>query len=128
MIATLSAEPLAPAWLIVPIGSVVILLIAAHVGALRRAEMPESRRRIREANGLLMLCGVPLATYALCMASPSDSRAFLLSWTACVGLVGLVLLLAVIDAVNTLRLHWAARAALRMEIARARAAMHADAR
>lgn len=97
----LAAEMLPP-WLVVPPALVLVIAVGAHMMAMRRSEMPESRRRLRTANGLLMLITTPLTAYAFCRVSSSEPRLFVIVWTAVVGLVGLVVALAVADILNNL--------------------------
>jgi len=116
---TLGASPpgsLVPAWLAMPVGAVVIVLLAAHMRALAVAEMPESRRRIRTANGWIMLLATPVTAYAFGAATPADPRAFLLTWLSVAGLLAIVLFLAGLDIMNTGRMSMEARHGLRREL------------
>lgn len=110
---TLASGPILNAWIGVPLGVVTLVLVAAHVALLSRVEMPESRRRIRRVNGWIMLATIPVAVYAFCIASPAAPRAFALSWMAVLGLVAIVLMLACMDILNTLRLHRAEQREIR---------------
>jgi hypothetical protein len=110
----LSPTPLVPAWVAFPMGIITMLVLMAHGSALREAPMPESRRRIRSANAVLMMVAVPLLTYALAVATPSNSKAFVIAWTSVVCFLGIILLLALIDVLNTLRIR-------RRDVARLRA-------
>lgn len=110
----LSPSPLAPAWVAVPMGIVTLFVIMAHAAALREAPMPESRRRIRTANAVLMMCAVPLVTYALAIVPPANARPFVIAWTSVVCFLGIILMLALLDVLNTLRIR-------RREVARLRA-------
>jgi len=105
--------PLVSAWVAMPAGALVIVLLAAHMRALSVAAMPESRRRIRTANGWVMLLATPVTAYAFGMATPADPRVFILSWLAVAGLLAIVLLLAGIDIVNTGRLNVGERRQMR---------------
>lgn len=96
------AAAMLPPWLVVPPALMLVIAVGAHMIAMRKAEMPASRRRLRAANGLLMLLTTPLTAYAFCRVSPADPRFFVLVWTAVVGLVGLVVALAVADILNNL--------------------------
>ena len=88
---TLSAS-LAPWWAVMPMAAVAMLVIASHVLLLGTSDMPASRRRIRAANGLLMMFTLPLAAYALGVADPAARpRPFLLAWMLVSGLVMIVL-------------------------------------
>lgn len=104
--------PIASPWATVPIVSLAIILVAAHVLAIQRVPMPSSRRRIRTANGLLMLVALPLLAYAACVATPADKRVFVLAWMSVMILVSMVLVLALLDVANNIRLFARARAEL----------------
>jgi protein-S-isoprenylcysteine O-methyltransferase Ste14 len=83
--------------------------------------MPDSRRRIRTANGMLMLFTAPLLAYALGFANPAaDQRAFVLSWMLVTGLLIIILLVAMLDIANNYRLMFLQRKALREELRRER--------
>lgn len=109
-----SANPVMSLWILLPISGASMLLIASHIALVRRApveEMPESRRRIRSANGVLLLAITMLLTYALGYVGmlPSGGgaighvRAFVVVWMVILALVPVVLLLAAMDMVDTAR-------------------------
>lgn len=108
--------PLVSAWLAMPVAGVVLALLALHMRSLAGAPMPESRRRIRTANGWIMLLATPVTAYAFGVASPENPRVFILAWLAVAGLLAIVLLLAGIDIVNTGRITMVARRELRREL------------
>ena len=64
-----------------------------------------SRKRIRIANGILMMCGVVSLAYAVGVATPDRPREFTLSWTLVLSLMAIIVGVACIDALNSLRLH-----------------------
>lgn len=99
-----ASGPILSAWIVLPVVTVAMLLVAGHTLAIQRVAMPASRRRIRTANGLLMLVALPLLAYALCVIGPQDKRLFVLVWVSVMGLVGLVIVLALLDVVNNVRL------------------------
>lgn len=99
----LAAGPLAPPWAVFPMALVTMIVIASHLRSLARAEMPASRRRIRRANGWLMMFLV--IALACAFGLNSSPRVFVMMWMIVAGLTGLVLILAWMDAVNSLRLH-----------------------
>ena len=109
--------PILPITLVAPLALLTFIAVAGHVWLLRDAEMPESRRRIRSANGMLMLMTIPVATYAMGVATTAFPRAFVLSWLTVVGLLGLVVLMACLDILNNLRLRHAERRRLAVDIA-----------
>ena len=69
MLTVLASNPILPAWLVLPMAVVTMLVISWHVMAIQRAKMPASRKRIRTANGLLMLFLTALLAYALSIMS-----------------------------------------------------------
>lgn len=107
-----------PLWFTVPLAAASVLLIAHQDRAIRRADMPESRRRIRRAGGLLLILLPVLIAYALSVATPREPLGFVLSWSAVVGLLLLLVTVALADVVNTLRLLRAERRELRRELER----------
>lgn len=120
---TLGTDSLAPGWLVLPLAGVALLATAAHIVALREAPagaLPESRRRIRTATGWVIMVTIPLTAYAFGIATPSDAGVYLTVWMAVVALLGAILMLALLDAVNTMRLHRAAVRRLRAEYRRLR--------
>lgn len=120
---TLGTGSLAPGWLVLPLAGVALLATAAHIVALREAPagaLPESRRRIRIATGWVIMVTIPLTAYAFGIATPSDAGVYLTVWMTVVALLGAILMLALLDAVNTMRLHRAAVRRLRAEYRRLR--------
>ena len=94
-----------PAWGVLPIAALLMLIVAAHMEATRIATRPESRRRIRLANGWVMLVTIPLLASGFSLLDPEvERRAFVLVWLGVVWLLVLSLLLAVIDVANTIRI------------------------
>ncbi len=109
-------QAMLPTWIVVPPALMLVIAVGSHMIAMRTADMPESRRRIRTANGLLMLLVVPLTAYAFCAVSPRDPRFFVLAWSAVVGLVSLVVAMAIADLLNNLYLSYRNTRALRTQI------------
>lgn len=116
---TLAAGSLAPAWLVLPLAAVALLATAAHIIVLREAPagaIPESRRRVRIATGWVIMVAIPLTAYGFGIADPDRPGVFMMVWTAVIGLIGAILLLAMLDAANTVRLHRAERRRLVNEL------------
>lgn len=105
MLVAAGAGPLVPAWLAFPVGAVLVVVIALHLQSLKRADMPASRKRIRSANGWLMLAAAPITAYAFGAATTQNARVFMLVWLTVAGLLGMVMLLACLDVLNNRRLH-----------------------
>lgn len=94
--------PVLPAWMVVPPALILVIAVGSHMMAMRESPMPESRKRLRTANGVVMMLTAPLTAYAFCAVSPQDPRFFVLTWAAVLGMVGIVIALAVADIVNNL--------------------------
>ncbi len=97
----LSQDPALPLWVVAPPTIVVMLFLAGHVMATHEADMNPRRRRIRTANGVLMMLTTALLAHALAIVSPSDARTFLLTWLTIVSLLGFVIVLGLLDALNS---------------------------
>tara|TARA_R110000782_G_scaffold57258_18_gene119755 strand:- start:53035 stop:53433 length:399 start_codon:yes stop_codon:yes gene_type:complete len=116
---TLADGPLAPGWLVLPLAAVALIATAAHIIVLREAPkgaIPESRRRVRVATGWVILVTIPLTAYGFGIADPGRPGVFMTVWLAVIGLIGSILLLAMLDAANTLRLHRAESRRLRQDL------------
>jgi len=92
-------------WFVLPVAAVMMLAVAAHITVTEKSAQPRSRRRIRIANGWVMLVGVPLIAAGFSIISPEvNRRAFVLVWLMVMGLVLISLGLAGLDILNTMRL------------------------
>jgi hypothetical protein len=119
----LSTSPLAPAWLVLPMAVVTVLVLAGHMHVMHGTPgVPVSRRRIRSVNAGLMLVTIPVLAYAFGIATPARTQAFAVAWSAGALLLGLIVLVALADVVNTWRLHGGERARLRLQMRALRAA------
>lgn len=116
--ATLASSPIAPQWLVFPLAGFSIVVVLWHLASVLRLPMPSSRRRIRLANGVVMLALIPLIALAFGILSPSDARLFVICWLAVIGLLGIMVLLAMLDSANTARIHLDDRRTLRQETRR----------
>lgn len=87
-------------------GFAAMLIVAAHLRAMRSAgrAMPASRRRIRSVNGGIMLALCPLLVAAFSFTSRAQPGVFLRVWTGVIGLLGIVVMLAGLDMLNSARL------------------------
>ncbi len=97
---TVGLDPVLPFWIVAPPTVVLMLFLANHVTALQQTTV-SLRRRIRTANGVAMMLTTALLAHALAIVSPSDVRTFVLVWMMIVGLLGLIILLALLDALTT---------------------------
>jgi hypothetical protein len=110
-------DTILPLWFVGPLAAFTMLVIVAHLLLMRdaKAEIPASRYRLRSVNGGIMLATVPLLAAAFSVVPTTDARLFTLTWFACVGLLGIVVTLAALDAVNNTRLLIRQRRRLREE-------------
>lgn len=110
--------PVAPSWFVLPLAMIALLVVAAHLLVLREhaiGKMPESRRQIRMITGWVMMFTIPLTAYGFGIVSPAQQQEFVLAWTCIVGLLGGIVLLACVDAFNSVRLAHQQTKALRAE-------------
>lgn len=99
--------PVVPLWLTAPLAGALMVLIAAHILALRAAgeRVDPARRRIRTVNGFVGMATLPLTVYAFSVVTPQQPRQFMLTWMLVMGLLVLTILLASVDMFNTARLN-----------------------
>jgi len=99
--------PLAPSWIVLPLAMSALLVVAAHLTVLRehaRGRMPESRRQIRMITGWVSMFTIPLLAYGFGIVSPTQENEFLTAWLAIIGLLAAIVLMACVDALNSIRL------------------------
>ena len=114
----MTGGPIAPLWLVLPLAGVALIVQAGYLIALKevpRGKIPPSRKRIRTASSWLSMFAIPLSAYGFGFASTQDPRLFAIVWMVVIALIAGILLLAGLDAVNTLRLHRKATQGLRSE-------------
>ncbi len=97
--------PLLPAWVVLPVAAFMLLVVAIHLMVLLKSEMPASRKRIRTLNGWIMLFLVPIGAAAFGVVSPGDPRLFVFIWMVVILMLVLLIGLAMLDMINTTRLH-----------------------
>jgi hypothetical protein len=122
----ISAGPVIPTIICVPLGLLAMITCAAHLLGPARSATPASRRRIRQANGFVMLFAIPLLTIGFGVIDPHrHPDQWLLTWITAIALLTMGVGLAMLDALNTMRLHQLARRHLRDTLADARAELRA---
>ncbi|GAB4556002.1 MAG: hypothetical protein Tsb0013_18810 [Phycisphaerales bacterium] len=85
-----------------PIAFATLILLAGHVMALADADQPALTRRIRIANGVLMMITCCAIYAGMCVFVPERSpREWALSWMLVMLLITLHVLLAMADTINT---------------------------
>lgn len=98
-------SPAVTPWIILPLALASMLIVSAHVTFLQASEAPPSRKRLRIANGWVMLLTLPLLAVGVSLVAPErQPRLFALTWVGVVFLLALSIALAILDAANTLRL------------------------
>lgn len=121
LLATLRDTPLLPSWVAALVAMPTLVVVAGHVLAIHRVRggssgMPESRRRLRLANGGLMLVAIPVIAFAFGYATPAEPKLFMSLWLVAMWLLGLIVVLAGVDAMVTARIAKRERAQLRKSI------------
>lgn len=102
---TIAAIIVEPAWTIPP-AVVIGLSLVWYWLRLGRADVPPSRRRVRRLNTVFLLLSLPLFVRALSFLDPEQQpRAFLITWSILVLVMLMVIIMALLDAMNSLRLH-----------------------
>lgn len=104
-------------FLTLPLASVLMVVIAIHIEHTLEHTSPRSRKRLRMANGWVMLLVVPLlATGSSLVNADTHPRLFALVWTTAILFLMLALLLACADVLNTLRLTIRSRTTLKHQL------------
>ena len=111
----MNGEFVLPWFVTLPSGLLAMSLLVAHMGVLGRDEgMDATRQRIRQANGVVMMLLVPILIAGLSVVEPNRSpSAWVVAWTVCVFLVLVMIAMAMLDALNTVRIAKERRAELR---------------
>jgi len=111
-------DPILPAWFVLPLAVLTMIVVGFHIQWMHRVSMPGSRRRIRTASNMVSLLAIPLFATGFGLISPGDHRLFVGVWFLAMSLLGIIILLAGIDMLNSFRLHAAERRHLRSQIRR----------
>ena len=111
-----SPVPLASPWLVAPIAGVAILALTGHLAMVWRRERFAIRRRLRATNAVFMLGGTLSCAYGLAGVAPSSGQSFVLAWTITMAMAGAVVIVAMADAMVTLRVRRMADAVLRKRL------------
>lgn len=111
----MTGDVLLPWFVTIPSGALIVAFLASHLAALARVEgMDVTRQRIRQANGIVMLALVPLMTAGLSLVDPTRQPAvWVVIWTIAIFLVLVMIAMAMLDALNTVRIARERRAELR---------------
>ena len=117
------AETMISPWIVLPLAGLTMLIVGAHVLAVQVSAMHPLRKRLRIANGLIMMFVAATLAYALGGVTlvadprqhPEQARAFVIVWAVIVGLLAVVVALAVMDAIGTTAWGWRKHRSLRKE-------------
>ena len=109
---------LLPAIVIVPVSALLMIFVAIHlVRVTRHPKLPPSRRRIRQANTTLLLAAIPFLAIGLSLVNPDDEpRRLAFAWLTTICLLGMSIMLAMLDMLNTARLFRSHRRRLRADL------------
>ncbi len=89
----------------IPVAIVLAFWMLWYWNRLGRQGFPDSRRRIRRASLAVMLSALPVSVQALSFLDfQAQPNQYAITWLLIVFLLGLVLVTAAMDTVNTLRL------------------------
>jgi hypothetical protein len=116
-----SVAPALPLWAVVPPCLLLMLVLAGYVLALKEADVPESRRRIRTAGCVVMMMTQPIIVYLFAVVTSNSPRKFILTWAMLIGLLCMLVLLALVDVINNMRLHSKLKSQLRIDMANIKA-------
>jgi hypothetical protein len=111
---TLAISGVLPAWIVIPVTIALMLLVAGAITVAAKSTTPASRRRVRLANGWVMLLTMPMAAAGFTLIdSALQPRLFVKVWILVIGLICISVVLAILDILNTARLARISRARLR---------------
>ena len=100
------AAVLASPWWTIPAAILLVAIGAWYWRRLGRGSVPRVRRRIRRASLAVVAFGLVMIVIGASLLDPADrSYAYLLSWAAVLVAVVMMVLLAALDAIVTVRLH-----------------------
>ncbi len=103
---TVVAAVLASPWWTIPAAILLVAIGAWYWRRLGRGSVPRVRRRIRRASLAVVAFGLVMIVIGASLLDPADqSYAYLLSWAAVLVAVVMMVLLAALDALVTVRLH-----------------------
>lgn len=113
----MTGGPIIPVWLALPVALVLMVLIGTHAASVRASNAPPSSKRIRLANSWLSLLTLGLLTAGFGMLDPDlHPSEWMLVWIAAMSMLVLVISLAMIDVINTMRLIIGTRRALQRKL------------
>jgi hypothetical protein len=117
------ATPLLPVWIVLPVAVLTLLVLGGHFWVISASAMDPQRRRIRQATTFLMMMGTPLTAYGFGIAVPGGAggREYVIVWVLIASLLFIIIMLALMDMLHSLRLYREQLAKVRANLARERA-------
>lgn len=114
-LAFLAATHMAP-WLAVLLSGVLVAAMAWYWPRLGRGDIPAERRRVRRISLMFSLAGLVAATLGFGIIDPDARRVpYALAWLGAGAAILVVILLAIVDAFLSMRLHRKAIRTMRRE-------------
>ena len=89
-----------------PIGTAAVAFLVWCWVRQGRNQSPRSRVQIRRIATVLMIMTVPLLVLGVSVHDPAvNQRGYILTWTATMGMILLIVFFAIADVINNMRLH-----------------------
>lgn len=100
----IAAGPMVSPWIGIPLAAVGMVLAAGYTLGIQRDNVPRARRKVRTALGLLHIFMLAALAYGVSIATIEDKKTTVIVWLLVIGLVGVSVMLAIVDAAVTLKL------------------------
>lgn len=113
--------PLLPAWVVLPVAVLTLLVLGGQFWVISRSAMDAQRKRLRQTTTFLMMIVTPMAAYGFGIAAPARGREYVIVWVLIAALLFLIILLALLDMLHSMRLYRVQAAAVRHQLAQDRA-------
>jgi hypothetical protein len=113
--------PLLPAWLVLPMAVLTLLMLGGQFWAISASGMEVQRKRLRQATTFLMMLLTPMTAYGFAIAVPVRGREYVLVWGMIAALLFIVIMLALLDMLHSMRVYREQLAVVRRQLAETRA-------
>jgi hypothetical protein len=114
-------SPLLPAWLVLPAAVLTLLMLGGQFWVISAAAMDAQRKRLRQATTFLLMLLTPMAAYGFGIAAPARGREYVFVWVLIAALLFIIIMLALLDMLHSLRLYRQHMAQVRARLAKERA-------
>jgi hypothetical protein len=114
-------SPLLPAWLVLPVAVLTLLVLGGQFWTMSAAAMDGQRKRLRQATTFMLMLLTPVAAYGFGIAAPARGREYVFVWVLIAALLFIIIMLALLDMLHSLRLYRQQMSQVRAQIARERA-------